>query len=161
MMRCKLCGKVLTNDRYDICNDCHQSTESFRKRLNDGYLRDGYFDSKGNIRREIIIDFPQQMAYLLSSNRMGSAALRRFFTRIKAIERHAEQSPDFDRIKPELYNLQSAVRYSRGRNIVPKEFVQFIDSNVELASQGQEHLKAFIKHFESVIAFFKYQNPNN
>ena len=44
-----------------------------------------------------------------------------------------------------------------GRRVVPEEFQQFINRNVELAVEDEQSFRrGFLQHFESVLAYFVY-----
>ncbi|MGB9803127.1 type III-A CRISPR-associated protein Csm2 [Desulfofundulus sp.] len=134
--------------------------------LDGDYLKGGYFDAKGYLRKELLTSDAEKVARVLSQKGMTSAALRRFYNKLKAIDAKL-QSEEFDAVKPDLYSLQANVIYNAGRlsdgnnKLVPEEFLEFMRTNIEKAEIDRKHFKAFIEHFQSVLAYFTYFKEKN
>ena len=129
-------------------------------RFGPDYLRDGYFDEKDGKRylHPAVIDSTAiDVAKALGNARMKSAQLRRFFAKARGIEATLDRDNNFQAIVADIYGFKRDVAYQVGRRIVPEEFQQFINRNVELAVADEESFrKGFLQHFESVIAYFVY-----
>ena len=125
-----------------------------------GYLAQGYFEKKEEklyLRSEILDSLAIDVAKVLGSKEMKSHQLRRFFNKARGIEAKLERENDFEAIKAEIYGFKRDVAYQVGRGVVPIEFQQFIERNVELAVQDKRSFKqGFLQHFESVLAYFVY-----
>jgi CRISPR type III-A-associated protein Csm2 len=88
---------------------------------------------------------------------MKSHQLRRFFNKARGIEAKLEREKDFEAVKADILGFKRDVAYQVGRGVVPAEFKQFIDRNVELAVEDKKSFKqGFLQHFESVLAYFVY-----
>jgi CRISPR type III-A-associated protein Csm2 len=88
---------------------------------------------------------------------MKSAQLRRFFNKARGIESKLDRGGDFEAIEADIYGFKRDVAYQVGRGVVPEEFQQFIDRNVELAVVDERSFReGFMQHFESVLAYFVY-----
>jgi len=123
--------------------------------LPPGYLEGGYFDEKGNLRREMIIEWPRAIASTLVRERMKIAAIRNFFTTVRGIESAYRVSGDFDSVCPRIWSLAPKVNYQAARGIASRTFKQFIETNLPLATKNANHfLEGFVEHFQCVVAYF-------
>jgi CspA family cold shock protein len=124
------------------------------------YLRDGYFEERGGkpyLRTEVLDTLAMDVARVLGNRDMKAAQLRRFFNKARGIESKLDRTRDFEAIKADIYGFKRDVAYQVGRKVVPEEFQQFIDRNVELAVQDEKSFQqGFMQHFESVMAYFVY-----
>ncbi|MDK2927256.1 MAG: CRISPR-associated protein Csm2 [Bacillota bacterium] len=122
------------------------------------YLREGYHDTYGLLRREIFAQEAREVALALTSPQLGSSSmknssLRRFFNQLKALQYEYNLQHDFGAIVSKLYAFLNAAEYAVARNVVPQLFKDFVAANVQLASQGPEEFKGFLEHYESVVAY--------
>ena len=131
------------------------------------YLEQGYFDEKGTIRRELVLDHAEEIGRdVLAKDKslvkkgMGSTALRSFFSHVRRIETHLDAGRSFDGLRPEIWRLRTMAEYQRQRKEPPinESFIEFITKNVPLAQKDEKHFRAFVTHFESVMAFFPRQH---
>lgn len=178
MGRCRICGKA-TLDDLELCIQCSSAQRGSRpperrdrrphsgsptrggrpERASSGlgsdYLQEGYF--KGEyLRKEIFTSEAERVADLLSARGMTSASLRRFYNKLRGIYSRYNDTKNFAEIKPGLYSLYPNVADAVSRNAnVPQEFRQFINANLKEAEKGPEHLKGFVEHYQSVLAYFK------
>ena len=56
-----------------------------------------------------------------------------------------------------MYALRPAVNYAKERDTVSQEFKDFVDFNVQFIKDSED-LTAFVKNFQSVIAYLPRQN---
>jgi len=121
------------------------------------YFQSGYFDEKGNVRPEVLDTTAMEVAKRLGNAGMKSAQMRRFFNKARGIEARLGRDKDFDAIRADILSFKSDVVYQVGRKVVPEEFKQFIDRNIELAVADEKSFKeGFLRHFQSVLAYFVY-----
>lgn len=139
-------------------------------RFTSDYLKDGYLvekevqirgekQLKEVVRPEVVDELAINVAKALGNAKpeMKSHQLRRFFNKMRAIEAKLDTVKSFDLVKPDILGFKRDVAYATGREVVPDEFKQFIDRNVELAAQSEENFRqGFIEHFQSVLAYFVY-----
>ena len=129
-------------------------------RFGPDYLAEGYFEAKNGkryLRPEVIDTTAMDVAKVLGTRGMKSNQLRRFFNKARGIESKLTRDRDFEAIKMDIYGFKRDVAYQVGRKLVPDDFQQFINRNVELAVQDEESFrKGFLQHFESVLAYFVY-----
>lgn len=135
-------------------------------RLPEGYLKDGYFDAKGNIRCELVSDLAETVAKALGNAGVTSGQLRRFFGQVRALERDLRRGSFPESCgRIEALKAKAANYAGRGTNRDEREkrevLKAFIDRNVGLAmaDSGKGFLKGFVPHFESVVAYYKYHFP--
>lgn len=127
-------------------------------RLPADYLRNGYFDQKGNVLPQVIQDWAKDIAQELykSKPRMSTTQLRgRFFAEVRRLEKRLDTTHDFDMVKPEILKLKAYAQDAEKKNKVPSLFKQFMELNVHWAAKGEkEFTKGFINHFECVVAYY-------
>lgn len=125
--------------------------------LPPNYLKNGYFDEKGNILPEVIIEWPKDIATKLvnASPEMKSAQLRNFFGEARHIESQLSAGQTFAALQGRILQLNSYAASAQTRGNAPPLFKQFIEHNVRWAAQDKKSfLKGFIPHFECVVAYF-------
>jgi hypothetical protein len=121
------------------------------------YLRNGYFDQKGNPLPEIIIEWPKDIATKLANARpeMKSAQLRNFFGEARHIEGQLSAGQDFESLRGRILQLDSYAASSQTRGNAPLLFKQFIEQNLKWAAKDRKSfMNGFIPHFECVVAYF-------
>jgi len=165
---CKICGKQ-TFEGYTLCPQCNNASkgksgkaraknkpQTSEQSLSPDYLKNGYFDENGYLREEIFTSEAMHVSDVLSSKGMTSAAIRRFYTKLRGIS-NRYGTGDFERIKEKLYSFYPSAAYavSRKNTSVPPEFQKFIETNIKLAVKDPKHFKGFVEHFQSVVAYFK------
>ena len=122
--------------------------------LPPGYLQKGYFDAKGNLLPEVILDWSKEIARNLVAGRMTTSQLRGFFKEARSLETRLEAAEDFDIVRPGVLKLSVFAAQAFNKGKVPILFQQFIDTNVKLAARGEKEFMAFVSHFECVVGFF-------
>ncbi len=178
MGRCLSCGKQ-TSENYKYCPQCNNAQRGSRQSergerrqytgppqqrgrqertlsgLGPDYLKDGYFND-GYLRKEIFTSEAERVADLLSARGMSSVSLRKFYNKLRGIYSRYNDTKNFEEIKPGLYSLYPNVADAVTRNSnVPEEFRQFINANLKQAEKSPDHLKGFVEHYQSVLAYFK------
>jgi len=121
------------------------------------YLKEGYFDGKGNILPEVIIDWPKDIAAKLARAKpeMKSAQLRNFFGEVRHIEGQLSAGKDFESLRGRILQLDSYAASAQTRGNAPPLFKEFIEQNVKWAAKDEKSfVEGFIPHFESVVAYF-------
>jgi len=123
------------------------------------YLTDphGYLLPSGGYRPAIYLEEARFVVDNLKEM-TKTHALRRFFNRVKAIERSMDGGRHFETKKSELYSLIPQAHYAVKRQVAPDFFPMFIERNVAEAIQSWEQFQGFVKHFESVVAYFPTEN---
>lgn len=125
------------------------------------YLSGGYFDDDDRHRREIYIEWAREVADELGRGGMTSASLRRFYGKIKALQRMLTEETFLD-FKHHLYSVLTMAHYGNNREErsgkLPDAFVIFLERNIQLAERSYKDFLAFVDHFQSVVAYFKETN---
>lgn len=117
------------------------------------YLRGGYYNESGNLKKEIIIDWPEELANSLSRTNLKMTQLRKFYNRAKAIEQKYRFARDFEGVKSDLYILQRDAQYAFNRGVVPLIFLDFIKRNIEVAVKSPADFKGFVQHYQSLVEY--------
>ena len=131
------------------------------KNLPQGYLDGGYFknvNGKEVLKVEYIIDYSRKISNILSdcdATKNKSTQLRKYYDfciRIKSLLKSNKDK--YELVESELKKVIYHVQYANKRGTVTKEFVNFIEKNVNNIKNAEDFY-AFITHFESIIAYLK------
>ena len=120
------------------------------------YLKNGYFDESGHILRRIFIEDAQDLARNLSADRNTNkiSAVRPFFHILRSLEAQYALHGDFQKVQEGLWRMIPLANDRLSRNIVTRLFFDFISKNVQEAAKSPQHFNGFLRHFESVIAYY-------
>jgi len=119
------------------------------------YLKNGYFDSNGNIFSEVIVEWPRDIAKKLDTAGMGSAQIRNFFNEARRIEGQLVAGQDFDALRGHILQLDAYAASAQTRGNAPPLFKQFVEQNLKWATKDRKSFaNGFIPHFECVVAYF-------
>ena len=119
------------------------------------YLKNGYFDQKGNLLPEVIIAWPRHIAMQLDGAGMAPAQIRNFFSEARRIEGQLSAGQDFEALRSRILQLDAYAANTVKRDNAPNLFKRFIEQNVKWAAKDKKaFLKGFIPHFECVVAYF-------
>jgi len=120
-----------------------------------GYLKNGYFDDKGNLLPAVVIDWPQQIAKMFDKDGLQTAQLRKFFAEVRLIEGQLMAGKDFNNLKPRILKLSAYAFDSNKKGKAPDVFKEFFERNIKWASANSKgFLEGFVHHFECVVAYF-------
>ena len=172
MKRCAnpQCGKPLKDDKFTYCWDCNKKNKDgggggnpsasgpAPAQLPEGYLDGGYFETKNDkkyIREEVFISWARAVSAALKQDGLTSTKIRGFFNKLRAIEYNFKMTHDFDRAREGIFAFARDVAYTENRGVTKPLFTRFIEKNIAEAKKDAEHFRAFIEHFQSVVAYFK------
>ena len=126
--------------------------------LPTGYLNGGYYrkdeTDKPTLKPEYIIQYPQKIAGNLKDRSANkSTQLRKFYDYcIRLRDMMKYQNLSFSTVESDLKRLVPFVQYAQSRKRVTPLFVDFITENMN-AIHNEADFRAFLKHFEAVIAY--------
>ena len=124
------------------------------------YLKDGYFDERGNPRPQILTSDADQVAEDFFRRGLTYSQVRKPFNKAKSIEYLLDSKRRFEDEVWRITTLKRDVADAAGRNIGLDVLKTFIDRNVPLAVESEAHFrKGFLQHFQSVMAYFRYRHP--
>ncbi len=132
--------------------------------LPHNYLANGYFDGKNNLLPQVIQDWPMELAgtFLRNQPRLNTAQLRRFYNKVTNIKQRLDSGQSFDNLKEEIYSLGYLSANAVGRGNAPDIFKEFMDRTINYAVQSPDHFRrGFKTHFESIVAYVKYQEEKS
>lgn len=129
----------------------------YQKELEDGYYKE--VGGKKCLKAEFIVEYPQELAKCLADwNKNKLSQLWKFYDHARRVQESLRQNHNiWEWGYASLCELQPAVNYAKERNTVTQEFRDFIDYNVKNIGDTDD-LEAFVKHFQSVIAYLPRQN---
>lgn len=135
-------------------------------------LKKGYFklvDGKKCLKEEFIVKYPKRIADELAYDRRDKRTFKNKnknkLSQIWKFYDHARWIQDslrlrgnpLDVLKATLYELMPAAAYALERATITDDFRKFIDLNVSNI-KDKEDLDAFVKHFQSLIAYLPREN---
>jgi len=119
-----------------------------------GYLKNGYFDDKGNIFPELITIWAKDIAIRIAEG-METTQLRRFFSEARRLEGQLNAGKDFAAVRGDILKLDSYAADALKKRKVTQLFKSFMEMNTKLAAKdNKSFLNGFIPHFECVVAYF-------
>jgi CRISPR type III-A-associated protein Csm2 len=134
--------------------------------LPTGYLSHGYFNERDFVHGELVTSMAEEVAKRLGVGGITSTQLRRFYSKAKTVEQRLDANEPFEGVVPSILELKqhaaNTVGRAQGRDAQAglELLKQFIDRNVDLAVRSEKAFrKAFLLHFQGVVAYFKYHNP--
>lgn len=129
----------------------------YKKDLNNGYFR--LIDDKKSLKPEFVVEYPEEIAEKLTDkNKNKLSQIWKFYDHARHVQDNIQRGDiPFDVLRADLCELLPAVNYAKVRGTVTGEFKNFIDFNVQHISDIED-LGAFIKHFQSVIAYLPREN---
>lgn len=130
-------------------------SEQMAGRIPPGYLKKGYFDEEGFLRREIFVAEARDISSLLTARDTTPTRLRRFYNILAAINYRLQQTKDFRHTLERLAVFSTTVAYAKARLVVPEEFQDFINRNLPLAKESPKSFAGFLEHYKSIIAYAK------
>lgn len=144
-------------NKQESDNEYQIFKKKYREELDDGYFRE--VGGKKCMKPEFIVDYPKKIANRLKNGKKNKLSqLWKFYDHARQVQDSLNQNGGvWERVQASLCELQPAVNYAKERDNVTQEFRDFIEFNVENISDGED-LGAFIKHFQSVIAYLPRQN---
>lgn len=129
--------------------------------LPEGYLQGGYYSDpeKAKLKKEYIVEYPKALAnaFELDGGRDTNkrSQIRKFYEYLLRVDRQMRlQDNNFSLIEANLAELLPHVTYAGKRRVVSNLFIKFIEANLA-AVHDEKDMRAFVKHFEAVVAFTK------
>lgn len=151
----------MSQQKWDRNKGGHGSAP-FGKNLNvlwPDYLKEGYFDTKGNLR-EVYLKKGKVEALVKAMAFTEKAALtthqvRRFFQHCRAIEAKIKAGASWEAQRAEFLKLAVAAAdaYGKKDKKIPLPFLDFINLNTNKVKNKTDFLKGFMPHFEALVGF--------
>ena len=141
-------------------NNRFNSNRGQEPTLPPGYLVGGYFDQKGNMKKEYLVEFADAVAKGLgiAYPAMSSSQLRKFYQHTKSAAMKLNYS-SFQSVQGDIIKLLPFTAEAKGKQKVPDIFYRFIKMNLENVRNEKDFLDGFMEHFQAVVAFFTYHYP--
>lgn len=147
------------SDDYYFNNSRYQQTPT----LPIEYLQDGYFENDSEkdgkkLKREFILDYAKDLSEKFAfKNKMKKYNLRKFYN--YCIQLKVKMNARGGKIEYILEDIAKLVPLSfqavnKSPSIAPQIFAEFFEKNVN-AIKTEDDFKAFLKHFEAIVAYFE------
>ncbi|MBS1517942.1 MAG: type III-A CRISPR-associated protein Csm2 [Bacteroidetes bacterium] len=148
-------GERVKSKNFKESNELSNYFIEFKK----GYFNEESSEEKRyNLKKELIIDFPQMLAnfFSINPNINKSSQIRKYFDQCKIIESKLKISNDFNRAVTELLQIIPLANSAKEKKHISIEFYKFLETNIMEAIKSDENFKkGFIPHFQSLIGYFK------
>jgi len=122
-------------------------------------LEDGYFINNKNLKPQLIIQYPKQLAEIFQkdNNVNKSSQIRKYFDSCRLIEGKLKINNDFDYVISELLKLVPLINNAKEKKHISLDFYDFFEKNIMEAIKSKEHFqRGFLPHFESIIGYYKH-----
>ncbi len=132
----------------------------FDTKYYEGILKEGYFNEKGYLRKDLITDIAEKIGENFVQKRLSKSQLRNFFNEVKAIDAKIDDNNNFEENLPFILMIKAKASYAYkkgGKNSkIPKNFYEFLKSNIELIEKKSDYktFEGFVNFFEAVVAYF-------
>ena len=129
--------------------------------INDVIVKINACNTLSDIPTKDFLDAETGYAHIVAKNskKLNTTQLRKFFAALKKLE----QKDTWDEIETEFYLLKPRMAVSVGRKNVPKPFYDVVLAamakvdNVEDDELKMENFDKFVKFFEAIVAYHKYE----
>lgn len=129
--------------------------------INDVIVKINACNTLSDIPVKDFLDAETGYAHIVAKNskKLNTTQLRKFFAALKKME----QKETWDEIETEFYLLKPRMAVSVGRKNVPKPFYDVVLAamakvdNVEDDNVKMENFDIFVKFFEAIVAYHKYE----
>jgi len=130
------------------------------------FLKDGYYDTEGNLRPEILDEKALELARCFGPkggfNKVSSSQMRRFFGDVRELEASLrKKNIDFGSSKEKhirgymatIKMLKSKLAYAKGRGNISHAFAKTLTAAIDQIKAPRD-FKAFVLFFESIMGFY-------
>jgi CRISPR/Cas system CSM-associated protein Csm2 small subunit/predicted nucleic acid-binding Zn-ribbon protein len=115
------------------------------------YLRSGYFSGTA-LRDEVLDRWAREVGALLVARGLAALQMRAFYAHVKRAEASSKAGREFQLVREELLKMRPVAAARLGRRLIPGEFADFLDRNLELVKDAAS-MRAFGEHFQAVAGF--------
>ena len=132
----------------------------YEKALKEGYFK--WVDGRKCLKEEFIVKYPKRIANELAYDKKDKQPFKdknklsqiwKFYDHARWIQDSLRlRGESLDVLKATLYELMPAAAYALKMSTITNDFRKFINLNVSNI-KDKEDLDAFIKHFQSLIAY--------
>jgi CRISPR type III-A-associated protein Csm2 len=92
------------------------------------------------------------VAALLVSRGLTAIQMRAFYSHVNRAEASNKAGREFRLVREELLKMRPVAAARQGRRLIPGEFADFLDRNLELVRDAPS-LRAFAEHFQAVVGY--------
>lgn len=134
------------------------------------HIKDGYFE-KGVIKEDFLRAFPQKITRQNIMRGLTSRQIRLYFSAVRiaqdaylsALRMRENQENAEAQLLAQIRRLDGMVTNAAapGKDSVPENFRTFLVLNIYTCRTAKDVLQGFIPHFEAVLGYFRYNNPDN
>jgi len=148
-----------------IWGECPQCGE--REKLCGGgtfplhYLKHTYWQSRKDLNPLYLNEWAERIARELVQAKLDPLWLERVFEYVKRLAVRLENGADWKKeVYTDLLRLESMAAKAVENGEVPEFFYRFVRKNLKEVKSPSDFLRAFLPHFEAVLAFFYYHTKN-
>ena len=127
-------------------------------------VKDSFFNSEGNLKEELFISNPKEIARLFVENELNSNALRHLFG---SYQRFATKLRDkripFDKAREQfqIFYAERVIRQNKRKDsrtkkpLMPDIVVDFIDKHKELALKNEKEMQGLFRYLTNILCYFE------
>ena len=130
--------------------------------LPKGYLEGGYFldSAKEKMKKEYVTNYAREIAKTLGEEggrqKNKRAQIRKFYEYgLRVAAKLQEKNNDFSCVDADVAAFIPKATYAKNRDVVTEMFEKFIVENIQNTVKDAKDYRAFMKHFEAIIAYMK------
>ena len=126
-------------------------------------LPSDYFAIDQDNRRYLQLPFVAKntidpLARQLYQARLTTGQLRRFFNHCRQIERRLRtEDESWEQVSAKFQTLSAHAQYALSAGKIPREFMEFVDTNIRRVEDDSNPCEAFLRgfmpHFEALVGF--------
>jgi hypothetical protein len=154
--KCQTCGKEFEAQQphYRFCTSCNKPPGN-KLSLSSDLLLKSYYDMDCNLKREVFIDIPEQLATIFANDnpQLARKQLKDFQTTI-ALARNRSNLKGIGLARAILYKCQADLEYQANRGVIPKSFLKFMVHHLSIAATDEKNLEGFYQHLDCVQCYF-------
>jgi CRISPR type III-A-associated protein Csm2 len=135
----------------EAARESHRENREAPAGFPSDYLRSGYFTGSA-LRDEVLDSWARHVAALLVSRGLAALQLRAFYSHVQRTEVSSKAGREFPLVREELLKMRPVAAARQGRRLIPGEFADFLDRNLELVRDAPS-LRAFAEHFQAVVGY--------
>lgn len=153
--KCQKCGRIFEakQEFFKECPECYKPSKQKEQIFSSELLLENYYDSNGNILKEVIIGKPEKIANIFARDKLTVNQLRDFHS-IISNARNKAILKDINHARQILWECQKNIDYQLKRGVIPASFAQFMKHHLSIGEKDEKSLEGFYQHLDSIVCYF-------
>lgn len=153
--KCESCGRLFEakEDFHRKCPECFSGQKPKTYSLPPELLLKSYYDSGGNLLKEVFIGVPEKLAKIFADEGLRAKQLRDFHSLVSKA-RSKSVLKGIASAKHLLYECQKHSAYQLEREKIPECFQNFLTHHISIAEKDEKTIEGFYQHLDSIVCYF-------